>query len=81
MSPIIDQLTAQVTAATTVETSAVTFINGIQALIDAAVAQALANGATAEQLQPVSDLSTQMQTESDALAAAIQAHTPGAPAA
>lgn len=52
-SPILDQLTAQIEAATTVETSAV-----------------------AEQLQPVSDLSTAMQTESDALTAAIQAHTP-----
>lgn len=74
-SPILDQLTAQVTNATTVEDSAITFINGIQAQIDAAVAAALANGATAEQLQPVSDLSTAMQAKSDALTAAIIANT------
>ena len=73
MNPILDQLTAQVTAATGVEQSATVFINGIQAKIDAAVAAALANGATAEQLQPVSDLSNAMQTESDNLAAAIVA--------
>jgi hypothetical protein len=79
MSPIIDQLTAQVTNATTVEESAVTLINGIGARVDAAVAAALANGATAEQLQPVSDLSTALQTESDALAAAVAANPPPGP--
>lgn len=77
-SPILDQLTTQVTNTTTVEQSAVTFLDGLQALIDAAVAAALESGATAEQLQPISDLSNAMQTQSDALAAAIIAHTPHA---
>ena len=72
-SPILQQLTDQVTATTGVEQSAIVFINGLQARIDAAVAAALENGATAEQLQPVSDLSTAMQAQSDALAAAIVA--------
>lgn len=73
-SPILQQLTEQVTATTGVEQSAVVFINGVQAKIDAAVAAALENGATAEQLQPVSDLSNEMQTQSTALAAAIAAN-------
>jgi hypothetical protein len=72
-SPILDQLTAQVTETTGVEQSAIVFIGGIQARIDAAVAAALENGATAEQLQPVSDLSTAMETQTQALAAAIAA--------
>jgi len=72
-SPILDQLTAQVTETTGVEQSAITLIQGIQAKIDAAVAAALENGATAEQLQPISDLSAQMETQTQALAAAIQA--------
>lgn len=72
-SPVLQQLTDQVTATQGVEQGAVVFINGIQAKIDAAVAAALENGATAEQLQPVSDLSTAMQAQTDALAAAIAA--------
>jgi hypothetical protein len=63
-----------VTNTTGVEQSAITFINGLQALIDAAVAKALENGATAEELQPVSDVSNAMQAKSDELAAAIIAH-------
>ena len=72
-SPVLDQLTQQVTNTTGVEQSAIVFINGIQAKIDAAVAAALENGATAEQLQPISDLSTAMEAQTDALAAAIAA--------
>jgi predicted nucleic acid-binding Zn-ribbon protein len=74
----IATLTTQVTTATTVEKSAQTLIEGIQARIDAVVAAAIANGATAEQLQPVSDLSTAMDAESTALAAAVRANTPAA---
>ncbi len=73
-SPILQQLTDQVTNTTGVEQSAITFINGMQALIDAAVAAALENGATAEQLQPVSDVSNAMAAKSQELADAIVAH-------
>lgn len=72
-SQILQQLTDQVTETTGVEQSAITLIEGIQARIDAAVQQALDNGATAEQLQPISDLSTAMEAQTQALAAAIQA--------
>lgn len=74
----IAALTAQVTKATTVEKSAETLILGISKRIADAVAAALANGATAEQLQPVSDLGTALDTESDALNAAVIANTPTA---
>lgn len=74
----IAQLTAQVNKANTVEKSAQTLIEGIKARIDSAVSAALANGATQEQLQPLSDLGTALDTESDSLAAAVQANTPAA---
>jgi hypothetical protein len=76
----ITQLTAQVNKATTVEKSAETFIGGIATLVADAVAAALANGATQEQLQPLTDLATTMDAESDALQAAIVANTPVAAA-
>lgn len=75
----IDDLTSKITKATTVETSAKTLIDGIQALITAAVAAAIANGATADQLQPVSDLADILDTESDALQASVTANTPVVP--
>lgn len=74
-------LQAQVTRATAVEAGATTLIGGIQARIDAAVAAALANGATAAQIKPVTDLSAALGAQSDALTAAVIANTPAAPAA
>lgn len=71
-------LTAQVQRATTVEQSAQTLIEGTQARIDAAVQASIANGATAEQLQPVSDLAVALDAEGDSLAAAVAANTPAA---
>jgi hypothetical protein len=76
MSPIIDALTAQVTRAEGIEESAVITINGIAQRIADAVAAALANGATAEQLQPVADLGTALDSESTVLADAIAANQP-----
>lgn len=74
----IADLTAEISKATTVERSAEVLINGFSARLDAAVQAAIANGATAEQLQPVSDLGTTLSNESDALQAAILANTPAA---
>lgn len=79
-SPVIDQLTTEVTNADTVMDSATALINGFAGMLQAAVDAALANGATAEQLQPLSDLGNTLQTKSDALAAAVQANTPQASA-
>lgn len=75
-SPVIDAVISEMTNATTVEDSAIAFINGVPGMIAAAVAAALENGATAEQLQPVADLGTALQAKSDALQAALTANTP-----
>jgi hypothetical protein len=72
-------LTAKVTAEDTVIDSAVTLIQGIPALISAAVTAALAQGATPAQLQAITDLGTTITAKSDALAAAVTANTPAAP--
>lgn len=63
----------------TVAKSATELINGVQARLDAAIAAALEGGATAEQLQPVSDLSAALSATADELAAAVAANTPAAP--
>ncbi len=67
LSPII----AEMTAAETEEQAAIVFIQGVPALLQAAVDAALANGATEEQLQPVFALGTQLQAQTDALTAAL----------
>jgi len=76
-SPVIGQLTSQVQNTIGVEQSAAALINGFQARLDEAVSKALENGATADELQPLSDLSTEMQSNTDALAAAVAANQGG----
>lgn len=72
----ISTLNAEVTREKTVTDSAIALINGIQTRIDAAVAAALAAGATQAQLKAITDLSAGLKTEDDNLAAAVQANTP-----
>jgi len=67
LQPLIDE----VAAIKGVDDSAIAFINGFAAKLQAAVDKALDGGATAAQLQPVTDVVNQAKTESDALAAAI----------
>ena len=74
-------LQSTVASEITVENSAVALINGIPALISAAVAAAGAAGATPDQLAAFGTLNTQIQASSTALAAAVTANTPAAPAA
>ncbi len=76
---VLDDTIAAMTAAETVEDAATAFIIGVPALISAAVTQALANGATAAQLAPLTDLNAQLKLKSDALQAAVVANTPAAP--
>jgi Fe-S cluster assembly scaffold protein SufB len=71
-------ITNAVTKATSIEASAQALIEGFAARLQSAVDAATANGATAEQLAPVSDLATALDTESDALQAAVSANTPAA---
>lgn len=75
----IDQLRQDVEAQTTVTQSAVTLINGIPALIADAIAKSQAAGATAEQLQALHDLDSQIQAASQGLAAAVSANTTATP--
>ena len=79
MNADLQALLDETTDVETVLDSAVTFITGVPALIDAAVKQAVANGATADELKPLAQLSTDLKTKADAVKAAIAANTPAAP--
>jgi len=76
----VSDVTASVAKANTVMKSAQALIEGFKALLDDAVAAANANGATLEELQPLVDLSKDVDAESDALQAAVVANTPAKPA-
>jgi len=78
---VLDSLAAEVTQDTDVMSSAATFINGSQARLEAAVKEALANGATAEQLAPVQAEVDALKARREELAAAVAANTPAAPSA
>ena len=71
MSQQLDDLTAEVAAATTIEQSAVTLIQGLAAQLAAA-------GTDPAKLQALHD---SLKASSDALAAAVAANTPAAPPA
>jgi len=77
-SPILDSLTAQVTASEEVEASAVILINGFAARVQTAIDAALANGATAAELAPVQTEVDALKASTDALSAAVAANTPAA---
>lgn len=72
----IADLTLQVQNNTTVDASVVTFINGIPALIAAAVAAAQNAGATPTQVQAFTDLGTSIKASADSVVAAINANVP-----
>lgn len=74
----LEALKAEVTRVKEVDESAIVLINGIAARITAAVAAAIANGATAEELAPVTDEVASLKSNNDALAAAVVANTPAA---
>lgn len=75
----INTLEATVAAEQTVEQSAITLINGFGAQMAAAIATALANGATQDQLSALTGLNASIQAKSAALAAAVAANTVAAP--
>ncbi len=74
MAAVLDALAAQVAATIGVEQSAGALIDGIAARVQAAVAAAIANGATAAELQPVQDEVDAMKVASDDLAAKVAAN-------
>jgi hypothetical protein len=73
MSQELDDLTAQVTASTTVQESAMTLLTGLKTALDAAIA---AGGGTPP--AALVALSASLSAESAKLAAAITANTPAA---
>lgn len=75
----IAALQAEITNETTVVNSAIALINGISGQIAAAVAAALAAGATPAELQALTDLQTALASNDAALAAAVSANTPPPP--
>ena len=74
-NPVLDALKAQVERNTSVEKSAEILINGFAARMQAAVDAALANGATAEELAPVTDEIAALNQSAADLAAAVNANT------
>jgi len=72
-------LTAEVANNTTVIGSAITLINGFAAQLAEAIAAALAQGATPEQLAALDALNTSLNTNAADLAAAVAANIPPAP--
>ncbi len=76
MNDVLDKLKAEVADDVTVMASATTLINGIAARVQTAVDAALANGATADQLKPVTDEINMLHKGSADLSAAVLANTP-----
>lgn len=70
----ITALQAEVAAESNVIDSAVALINGFAAQLAAAIAAATAAGATAVQLQALSDLGASIDTKTAELAAAVAAN-------
>lgn len=84
MSVLDDKIAAlqtEVANNTTVEKSALALIQGFKAQLDAAVQAALAAGASATQLQGLTDLQTALAANDSELAAAVAANTPPVPPA
>lgn len=77
---ILDDLQSEVAADVAVMSSATTLINGIAARVQAAVDQALAGGATAEQLAPVQAEVDALKAGAADLSAAVAANTTTVPA-
>lgn len=72
MSQKLDQLRADVEAQGTVVLSAITLLNGISARIDEAIAAFQAGND-----QALEELSAEVKADTAALAAAVEANTPG----
>lgn len=76
---IINDLRQSVERATTVTDGAVLFIEGVPNLIQTAIDEAVAAGATPEQTQAFNDLKAKLDTDIAELEAALLANTPEAP--
>lgn len=71
----IDALVAAVTAEDTAVQSAIVLINGFSKRVSDAVAAALAGGATAADLAPITAVVADIQAQTNQLATAVAANT------
>lgn len=71
-SQILADLVQQVNDTRGVLQSARVFVEGVDERITAAVEQALANGATAEELAPITDLQAALRQDTEDLSLAVQ---------
>jgi len=74
-NPTVDAVIQQITATDNVIDSATQLITGFHDVIAQAVKDALAGGASKEDLAPVTDALAQIKGKTDALAAAVEANT------
>lgn len=70
-NPVIAALQSQAAANISAEAAAVAFIQSVPQRITDAVAAAVGNGATAEELAPLTQLVADMKTSADAVTAAL----------
>lgn len=75
-NPVLAALTTEAAADITVMDGAATVIGGIEGMVQNAVSQALANGATSDQLAPFDAVVADLNAHRSALAAAIAAVPP-----
>lgn len=80
-SPILQEVHDTVNQSRTVMQSASALVRSIPTLIANAKAEALANGASAEELAPFDTLADALRADADTLAADVLAHTPQQPTA
>lgn len=76
LSQAVADLTAAVEAESSIIDSAVTYIQSVPALIDAAVAADVNNGALPQNLTAISGLATKLRAEAAAVQAALTANVP-----
>lgn len=79
MQTALDTLRTNVERLETVEDAVQAFVEGVPGMIRTAVAEAVANGATPEQLAALNDLASRIGAEADDLSAAVLANTPAEP--
>lgn len=75
-NPNLTALIEEVTHTKGVIESATVFIQGVPALLQAAIDQALANGATEEELAPLQTLEAELEAKRTALETALAANSP-----
>ncbi len=70
-NPILGELSQTVSDTIGVMKSATALINGFAARLKQAIADAIANGATEEEIKPLADLETALEAEEGSLAQAV----------